>query len=153
MHTTLPITGGCACGKIRYEINAQPLFMYQCHCRDCQQATGGLYAPNVWFPVAAITLSGETKCHSVETDAGNTASHDFCGDCGSPIGMRTSSTDRARGFRAATLDDWSWLEPMANIYMKNSPPWEVTNADLQVFDGAVPDEFTAQMIRNQREIS
>ena len=30
-------TGGCACGAIRYEISAEPVFMNDCQCRDCQQ--------------------------------------------------------------------------------------------------------------------
>jgi len=38
----LPFTGGCACGAIRYECTAEPLEMFQCHCRDCQGASGGV---------------------------------------------------------------------------------------------------------------
>ena len=33
-------TGGCACGAIRYEISAEPVFMNDCQCRDCQQSSG-----------------------------------------------------------------------------------------------------------------
>ena len=36
-----PYTGGCACGAIRYECNAEPMFSWICHCRECQRATGG----------------------------------------------------------------------------------------------------------------
>jgi hypothetical protein len=149
MQTTLPISGGCACGSIRYEIQAQPLFMFQCHCRDCQRSTGGLYAPNVWFPVPEIKLNLEPKTYEVVSDAGHQICHDFCENCGSPIGMRTSNYLGGRGFRAATLDNWDWLEPMANIYMKNSPKWEVTNPDLEIFDAQPPSEFVVQMIQSQ----
>ena len=31
----VPFTGGCACGAIRYECTAEPLYMGNCHCRDC----------------------------------------------------------------------------------------------------------------------
>jgi hypothetical protein len=27
-----PQTGGCQCGKIRYEITESPTFVYTCHC-------------------------------------------------------------------------------------------------------------------------
>ena len=35
------ITGGCACGVIRYEVTAEPIVTFNCHCRDCQKTTGG----------------------------------------------------------------------------------------------------------------
>ncbi|BAY36106.1 glutathione-dependent formaldehyde-activating GFA [Nostoc sp. NIES-2111] len=28
-------TGGCQCGQIRYEIRAEPLTLYVCHCKEC----------------------------------------------------------------------------------------------------------------------
>ena len=28
----LPQTGGCQCGKVRYEIAAEPQSVYTCHC-------------------------------------------------------------------------------------------------------------------------
>jgi hypothetical protein len=34
-------TGRCACGAIRYEVTAEPIVMFNCHCRDCQRTTGG----------------------------------------------------------------------------------------------------------------
>lgn len=34
------ITGGCVCGAIRYEVTAEPIVTFNCHCRDCQKTTG-----------------------------------------------------------------------------------------------------------------
>jgi hypothetical protein len=31
----LPQTGGCQCGKVRYEITEEPQLVYTCHCLDC----------------------------------------------------------------------------------------------------------------------
>ena len=33
----LPQGGGCHCGAIRYEITAEPIVTYACHCTDCQR--------------------------------------------------------------------------------------------------------------------
>ena len=38
------ISGGCACGAIHYECNADAVVMLNCHCRDCQRASGSAYA-------------------------------------------------------------------------------------------------------------
>jgi hypothetical protein len=37
-----PQTGGCLCGKIRYELNAdaEPIYNVICHCFNCKKASG-----------------------------------------------------------------------------------------------------------------
>src|SRR6201981_3573825 len=46
-------SGGCACGAVHYETTVDPVLMLNCHCRDCQQASGSAYAPLVIFRKAA----------------------------------------------------------------------------------------------------
>ena len=43
----LPQTGGCQCGKIRYEITEAPQQVYACHCRDCQRLTSSAFSMGV----------------------------------------------------------------------------------------------------------
>ena len=35
-----PLTGGCLCGGVRYEIDAAPVSASYCHCTRCQRRTG-----------------------------------------------------------------------------------------------------------------
>ena len=42
MSSTKSKTGKCLCGSVAYTIKAdEPLRMAQCHCKDCQRASGG----------------------------------------------------------------------------------------------------------------
>ena len=50
----IPFTGGCACGAIRYECSAEPIMMFKCHCRDCQQVTGGGFVAGLLVPASAF---------------------------------------------------------------------------------------------------
>ena len=34
---SLPQVGGCMCGALRYEVNAAPVMIYNCHCTNCQK--------------------------------------------------------------------------------------------------------------------
>jgi hypothetical protein len=43
----LPLTGGCICGGIRYEITQAPVAVYACHCTDCQRITSSAFSIGV----------------------------------------------------------------------------------------------------------
>jgi hypothetical protein len=54
----LPQTGGCLCGKIRYEITEEPQLVYTCHCVDCQRLTSSAFSMGIVVPDRAFRLTG-----------------------------------------------------------------------------------------------
>ena len=67
----LPQTGGCQCGKIRYEITEAPQLVYTCHCTDCQRITGSAFSLRVALPQAAFRLTaGEPRALQRMPDSG-----------------------------------------------------------------------------------
>ena len=58
---TTRVTGGCMCGAVRYECGADPIAMGNCHCRDCQRATGSAFAAAVLVPTSTVNIRGEVK--------------------------------------------------------------------------------------------
>src|SRR5437016_13083473 len=50
------LTGRCACGSIRYQLLAQPIFVHCCHCDDCQRLTGSAFVLNAIIETQAIKL-------------------------------------------------------------------------------------------------
>ena len=64
------LVGGCQCGQVRYESNAQPLFSGNCHCRECQRVTGGAYVPAFAVPANALKITGEVKYYESRADSG-----------------------------------------------------------------------------------
>lgn len=80
-----PFTGGCACGAIRYECSAEPVMMGQCHCRDCQKATGGAFVPALAVPTAAVKITGQPKYYETKGDSGQPVSRGFCPTCGARL--------------------------------------------------------------------
>jgi Glutathione-dependent formaldehyde-activating enzyme len=54
----LPQTGGCQCGKFRYEISEAPQLVYTCHCTDCQRLTSSAFSMGVVVAETGFRLSG-----------------------------------------------------------------------------------------------
>jgi hypothetical protein len=82
----IPFSGGCACGAIRYECSAEPIMMFKCHCRDCQQVTGGGFVAGLLVPASAFRLTKGQLCyHFTPSAAGGKHKRGFCAECGSRI--------------------------------------------------------------------
>ncbi len=151
MAVSVPFTGGCACGAVRYECSAAPLAMSRCHCRDCQRATGGPFAANVGVAASAFTFTaGEPTYYVVQSDLGNTVSHGFCPACGSPLGMKTDAFPDFMVVRAASLDDPSGLEPAMEVYTSRAYPWDALNPDLPHFETQPTAEEIQAVIASRR---
>jgi len=54
----LPQTGGCQCGKIRYEVTEEPQSVYTCHCLDCQRLTSSAFSLGIVVPEKGFRLTG-----------------------------------------------------------------------------------------------
>ena len=71
MPISVPFTGGCACGAIRYECSCEPLLCWKCHCRDCQRSSGSAFAVVVIVPATAFKFTkGEPNYYAVKGKSG-----------------------------------------------------------------------------------
>ncbi len=141
MAISVPFTGGCGCGAIRYERSAAPLFMVKCHCQDCQRASGSAFATNVWVPVPALTFTkGEPKYYGVKGFSGNTVYRSFCPDCGLPLGAKADAVPEFRMLSVASLDDPSGLEPVMEGWTSSAHPWDILHPDIPQFETRSTDE-------------
>lgn len=126
-------TGGCLCGKVRYECTADPIFMGNCHCRDCQIAGGGAYAPEIGIPAPTLKITGEVKYHEIKADSGNALSRGFCPECGARLFGKTSGMPDLAMIAAASLDDPTQYIPQLDIYVSSAQPWDHMNPALPKF--------------------
>ena len=119
---TVPFTGGCLCGAVRYESRAEPLITGICHCRDCQRYTGAGGMPGLAVPKDAVTISGELHSYDVTAASGHTSTRSFCPTCGSTVFGNTTQLPDLAVFAAGTLDDPSWYKPAMNIFVADAQP-------------------------------
>jgi hypothetical protein len=131
----LPLTGGCACGAIRYETTAEPVVMFHCHCRDCQRASGGPFTSFVIVPAEAFRFSqGSVRFHDSPSYRGGKTHRGFCADCGSPILVKTDANRDIVAIRTASLDDPSWFNLQMDVWTSDAHPWDEMNPALPKFE-------------------
>jgi hypothetical protein len=133
--------GGCLCGGVRYEGEAEPIFMRACHCKECQRFTGTAFATVIAVPKEAIRFTGTLKTY---TQAGGTSGlplhRRFCPGCGSAITVEVEGSERMV-IMAGTLDDTACVRPTTNIFCEEAQAWVPMSSEMESFpryDGWLP---------------
>ena len=126
----LPLTGGCLCGALRYEIGEAPLITYTCHCTDCQRLTSSAFSMAVTVRDTAFRLTaGQPRLVQKIADSGRIVTRWLCPDCAGWVASSPqpaeSTGEMIRRVRAGTLDDRSWLRPTAHFWTRSKQPWVV----------------------------
>ena len=135
------LTGGCACGRIRYKCSEKPLVHLLCHCRDCQRASGSAYAAVVIVPCDRVSFSGpEPKYHEVKAESGRTMRRGFCSECGSPLSIRRPETPHIEFLHASSLDDPSLFKPSCELWVSHAFPWHHFHPEATQFDEGPSEE-------------
>ncbi|MGY8677187.1 GFA family protein [Bradyrhizobium sp. UFLA05-153] len=131
-------TGGCACGAIRFRINAPLMGVGICHCTDCQKASGG--GPNyvALAPKTGLEVTkGEAKIYSRKADSGGDVGRAFCPDCGSPLWSLPPNAPFLT-VKLGALDSNSDLTPALHLYTSSAPPWHLMHEGLPTFPKMLP---------------
>ena len=132
------LSGGCACGAIRYECTSDPLLMFNCHCRDCQRASGSAYAAIVAVPKAAVQMHGEPRYHRIVGGAGKAIERGFCPSCGSHLADTLERLPDILALQAGSLDDPTVFRPKMDVFTSSAQPWDHMDPKIQKHAQGVP---------------
>ena len=131
-------TGGCACGRVRFEIAAEPLFQNDCQCRDCQRNSGTGHGSYLTFPRKGVKQTGEAALWDIVADSGHAKTCAFCPACGSPVYMTFSAMPEVFTVHAASLDDPGRYQPQAVTYAVRGQAWDRLDPALPKLDRMPP---------------
>jgi hypothetical protein len=126
-------SGRCLCGAVTYECASEPIVMGNCHCRDCQRATGSGFAAGMLVLRSAVTVQGEVRYYDSIADSGHVISRGFCPICGSRLFGKGDASPERMSICAGTLDDPTVFRPQADIYTASAQPWSPLNPKLPKF--------------------
>jgi hypothetical protein len=120
---SVPLTGGCGCGAVRYEITEPLAGAVYCHCTRCQRRTGTAASANARTEPGSFRVTqGEDRLKAWRPDGG--AEKWFCGECGSALYSRTTDGAERIGVRLGTFDSDPGVTPTAHQFVAYAASWQ-----------------------------
>lgn len=131
-----PLTGGCQCGSIRYEVTGAPHEIYVCHCRECRKQSASAFGITVMVRSADVRLvQGKPRRWTRGTDSGRTLACFFCDDCGSRVWHGDRDQAEEISIKGGSLDEPVDLSNAVHIWTSRKLPGFVIPADARQFPG------------------
>jgi hypothetical protein len=133
-----PITGGCLCGAVRYEITAEPMLQGKCYCDSCRKSSTTGHVAVMGVPEDGFKVTGELTGYTSPGGSGAPLTRKFCPKCGSQICATVSSFPGVVMVRASGFDDPERFTPQMAVFAASAPSWDRPQPDVPAFDTVPP---------------
>ena len=101
------MSGGCACGRIRYAAEVEGDDAYLCHCRMCQRSSGSISLALKNVKAANVAWDREPDWY----DSSPIALRPYCRECGTSLGFKFKEGSENMDLTVASFDDPSGFKP------------------------------------------
>jgi len=75
----------CSCGQLRVMVTGEPVRISICHCLNCQQRSGSLFAAQARWPREKVVIEGPSTAWRRAGDEGGIGEFHFCPVCGTMV--------------------------------------------------------------------
>jgi hypothetical protein len=130
----MKVDGGCHCGYITIEAEADPDKTTICHCSDCQTGTGTAFRVSVPVDGKAFRMSGEPATYvRITAESGNPRAQAFCPRCGTPIYSTSPGEGQQPSYmlRVGILHQRKDFVPRRQIWFRSAQPWVTDLSPIQ----------------------
>lgn len=115
-------SGGCLCGRVRYQARGEASNLCFCHCESCRRAAGVPMVP--WGTFAAQNFS-IMQGRLAEYRSSPAVTRGFCADCGTTLTYRNDARGGEIDVTLSSLDDPEALTPQMHIWVEDKPSWVI----------------------------
>lgn len=127
------MTGGCACGAVRFIVNGPPRDIGECHCRRCQRAVGAASVTWATIEVERVEILGAPAWWRSSA----VAQRGFCPACGTSLFLRADGD--WIDVTVAAFDEPVRLAPRYHIWTASRQPWVALDPCLPAYRDGGPD--------------
>lgn len=112
---TVPLTGGCLCGQVRYEATPEKREGYYCHCTMCQRAFGNTRAAYLNLRRSEVRWTSAEPAYYTSSKI---ARRGFCARCGTPLSFEYVGSQRM-DLSVGSLDEPSTITPTSHFAVES----------------------------------
>ena len=117
----MALTGGCFCGRVRYQINAPLGGARSCHCSRCRKAFSGAGSAYAEVSPDSFTwIRGAENLTSYESAPGWGLR--FCATCGTTL--CGTHEGRVHGVTLGSVDGDPGIQIDMHIFVSSKAPWD-----------------------------
>lgn len=127
-------SGSCLCGAVRYDITADVLHFFHCHCSRCRKATGTGHASNLIVRPGSVTWhSGEELIREYKVPEAERFTNRFCSRCGARV-PRIAPDGSIGVIPAGSLDHDIGLAPDGRIFQDSRASWSCDGSAIPGYE-------------------
>ena len=121
----------CSCGRLKAEVSADPIRVSVCHCLNCQQRTGGVFASQARFAQGDVKVTGNATEYVRTGDSGNKATFRFCPTCGDTLYWTGEGMPGAVLIPVGAFTDPKFPPPTISVYEERMHSWVHLPEDIE----------------------
>jgi len=119
----LPLTGGCMCAGVRFEVSEPLVSAGYCHCTRCQRRTGTAASISGRVVPGSLRItSGAELLRSFDPPGGFPKI--FCSACGSALWSRSPDDPDVISVRLGAFDADPGIRPSYHQFVAYAATWE-----------------------------
>jgi hypothetical protein len=119
-----PLSGGCLCGGVRFEVTEPLVSASYCHCTRCQRRTGTAASVQARVAPGSLRLSsGEDLVRPYDPGGGGFLKL-FCSQCGSALWSQSPEDPEVKSVRLGAFDSDPGIRPSYRQFVAYAAPWE-----------------------------
>jgi hypothetical protein len=119
----LPLTGGCLCSGVRFEVTEPLLSAGYCHCTRCQRRTGTAASAQARVAPGSLRITaGEELVRTYAPPDGFGKA--FCSACGGALWSRHPDDAEVMSVRLGAFDGDPGVRPAYRQFVAYAAAWE-----------------------------
>lgn len=119
--------GGCHCGAIRFEVNADPESVCTCYCNTCQKMSGSTSMTAADFKKNNFIF---THGRPAEYHSSPKVIRSFCRDCGSQLTYTNNDFQNNIEVFVGAFDEPSAFPTQLHTWTSQKPNWVIIDDNL-----------------------
>jgi len=151
-----PLTGGCTCRNVRFEMLTAPLYVHCCHCTWCQRESGTAFALNAMIESDRVRLlAGEVEVVDTPSNSGRGQKIARCPQCRIALWSNYAGAgESVRFVRVGALDTPDALPPDIHIFTASKQRWVELPADANAVSGyyKASEHWPAESLARRRAL-